>query len=210
MRGALERMDEQPDEAFYTYPRMVYHIDEEAVEAVTQLYREYFRPGGDTLDLMSSWVSHLPEEVTYGRVVGLGMNAGELQANPRLSAYYVQNLNEEPNLPFEDDSFDQAAICVSVDYLVRPLAVFYELRRVLRPGGPLVITFSNRCFPSKVIGAWLRLNETQRMLWVKGYFAETGGWENVHALDRSPCRGGDPLYAVIGYAGKVQREEADA
>ena len=197
---AFQRTDESNDAAFYRAPRFVYHIDEGAVKQVTALYRQYFSPHGDTLDLMSSWVSHFPEEMPLGRVAGLGMHAAELNANPRLSEGVVHDLNRDPALPFEDHVFDQAAICVSVDYLVQPLAVFDGLARVLRPGAPLVVTFSNRCFPTKAIKAWLRLDDEQRIAWVKGYFSRTGPWYRVHEQVFRPQHG-DPLYAVIGYAG---------
>ena len=147
--GAFDKYDEEPDETFYASARIVTHIDERAVAAVTQLYREYFPPGGDILDLMSSWVSHLPPEVEYRRVVGHGMNKAELVRNPRLSEYFVQNLNTNPRLPLPDATFDGAGICVSVQYLTDPVAVLREVGRVLKPGAPLVITFSNRCFPQK-------------------------------------------------------------
>src|SRR5215210_7612636 len=146
---AFGRYDETPDEEFYRLPRFVTHIDDGAIAAVTQLYREFFPPGGEILDLMSSWVSHLPSEVAYRRVIGLGMNEVELRRNDRLDSYLVQNLNTNPELPFGDAEFDGAGICVSIDYLTRPAEVLREVGRVLRVGSPLIITFSNRCFPSK-------------------------------------------------------------
>ena len=109
---AFSRYDETPDEEFYRVPRLVTHIDEQAIAAVTQLYRESFPPGGDILDLMSSWVSHLPPEIGYRRVIGLGMNEVELQRNDRLAAYVVHNLNMNPRLPFGDAEFDGVGICV--------------------------------------------------------------------------------------------------
>src|SRR5207248_8718713 len=115
--------------------------------------------GGAILDLMSSWVSHLPPEVAYERVVGLGMNEVELKANPRLTTWLVHDLNADPRVPFEDDEFDAAMICVSIQYLVQPVTVIRDIGRVVRPGGPLVITFSNRCFPTKAIMLWQSLND---------------------------------------------------
>jgi SAM-dependent methyltransferase len=191
------RDDESADALFYRAPRFVTHIDGPAIAAVAQLYRECFPAGGAILDLMSSWVSHLPDDVSYGRVVGLGMNAEELAANPRLDAWLVQDLNQEPRLPFADGEFDAAGICVSVDYLIRPVDVLREVGRVLRPGGPLVITFSNRCFPTKVIAAWLTLDDAEHLDLVARYLEDAGTWAGIERLDRSPSAGGDPLYAVI-------------
>jgi SAM-dependent methyltransferase len=194
----FRRMDESPDAEFYEMPRLVTHIDDAAIAAVTELYREHFPPGGAVVDLMSSWVSHLPAEVGYRRVVGLGMNATELTANPRLDAWVVHDLNEEPRLPFGDAEFDAGGICVSVDYLIRPVEVLRECGRVIRPGGPLVVTFSNRCFPTKVIAAWQMLDDAGHLELVARFFAAASNWSAIEQLDRSPTPFGDPLYAVIG------------
>jgi SAM-dependent methyltransferase len=146
---AFRRYDETPDEEFYETPRLVTHIDDRAIAAVTQLYKELFPAGGEVLDLMSSWVSHLPEEGRYRRVVGLGMNEEELKRNPRLDEYVVQNLNRTPELPFGEAEFDGVGICVSIDYLTNPMAVLREVGRVLKVGAPVVITFSNGCLPKR-------------------------------------------------------------
>ena len=198
--SGFRRADESPDEEFYGTPRLVTHIDDRAIAAVTQLYRELFPAGGAVLDLMSSWVSHLPPEVEYGRVVGLGMNEEELRRNPRLDDHVVQNLNETPKLPFSDGEFDGAGCCVSVDYLTRPVEVLREVGRVLKPGAPVVITFSNRCFPTKAIEVWHRLDDAGHVRLVESYLQDAGSFEGVKSQDRSPRRiFSDPLYAVIGY-----------
>ena len=194
---AFHRQDESPDEFFYNQPRFVTHIDDAAIAAVTQLHREYLPPGGAILDLMSSWVSHLPPEATYDRVVGLGLNQAELTRNPRLDAFVVQNLNTEPKLPFEDNTFDGAAITVSVDYLTQPVTVLRDLGRVLTTGAPVVISFSNRCFPSKAVAVWHQLDDVGRLELVARYLEAAGTWQDIEKHDRSPSEWGrDPLFAV--------------
>lgn len=196
---AFRRYDEAPDEEFYKEPRLVTHIDERAIAAVTQLYREFFPEGGAILDLMSSWVSHLPPEIVYERVVGLGMNEEELRRNPRLDEYVVQNLNRTPELPFRDEEFDGVGICVSIDYLTCPVEVLREVGQVLKVRAPVVITFSNRCFPTKAVAVWHQLDDRGHMKLVERYLQETGNFRNIRSLDRSPRRlFSDPLYAVIG------------
>lgn len=143
------RMDESSDAVFYDTPRLVYHIDDAAVSALTKYYSENLKEGDDVLDICSSWVSHYPKDFKGGKVVGLGMNAYELSQNPQLNDYVVKDLNVEPVFPFDDASFDKVTCVVSVDYLNKPLEVFKEIGRVLRPGGEAIISMSNRCFPTK-------------------------------------------------------------
>ncbi len=196
---AFARMDESPDEEFYEEPRLVTHIDDRAIAAVTQLYRETLPAGGAVLDLMSSWISHLPPEMAFRQVVGLGMNEPELRANPRLTAYTVQNLNDRPTLPYADGEFAAACICVSVDYLVKPIEVIRDIGRVVTPGGPLVITFSNRCFPTKAVAIWHHLTGEGHQQLVESYLTEAGNWEQVRSATPIPeDASGDPLYAVLG------------
>ena len=147
---------------------------------------------------MSSWVSHLPEDVVYASVVGHGMNEEELAANARLSRWFVQDLNIEPSLPLADDAFDGACLCVSVQYLQRPVEVFRDVARVLRPGAPFVVSFSNRCFPTKAVAIWQGLSspDQQRLI---GAYMRRAGFINV-AEDAAIPPAGDPLWVVIGIA----------
>ena len=183
---AFRKEDETPDTEFYAEPRLVNHIDDYAIAAVGEAYRRFLPPGGDYLDLMSSWVSHFPPDFPRNRIVGHGMNEAELQANPALESYFLQDLNEDPVLPFEDDSFDGVVICVSVQYLTRPVDVFREIGRVLKPGCPLVVAFSNRCFPMKAVRIWTVLDDNGHASLVAAYAAESGAFEDAEAFDLSP------------------------
>lgn len=197
----FERVDETPDPDFYTEARFVQHIDEYAIEAIRDFYRRQLPAGGAILDLMSSWVSHLPGDVSYGRVSGLGMNTAELKANPRLDDWCVHDLNAHPVLPYEADTFDAAVITVSIQYLVQPVAVFQDLARVLRSGAPLIVTFSNRCFPTKAIAAWQMLDDAGHGELVGLYFRLAGCYEHPNAYRlRPPDAPGDPAFAVMATA----------
>src|SRR5215472_6538404 len=132
--GAFARIDEEDDEAFYEPARLVTHIDDHAVRVLTGLYREVLPAGGVLLDLMSSWVSHLPPDIDYAEIIGHGMNTQELAANPRFDRWFVQNFNRDPQLPVADASVDAAMICVSIQYLERPVELLGEVARVLRSG----------------------------------------------------------------------------
>jgi SAM-dependent methyltransferase len=191
----FRREDESPDGGFYREPRFVTHIDEATIEALTALYREVIPEGAEVLDLMSSWVSHLPEGVFYGRVSGLGMNEAELAENPQLSDYAVQDLNAEPELPYDDASFDVALNAVSVQYLTRPVEVFASVRRVLRPGGLHIVACSHRMFPTKAVAVWRALGREDRVRLVGSYFTLAGGYDEPRFLDRSPA-GADPLWVI--------------
>ncbi len=191
----FERIDEGDDAAFYAEPRFVTHIDAATIDALTAFYRERIPAGERVLDLMSSWVSHLPEDVTYASVVGHGMNAPELAANPRLDAWHVQNLNADTALPWPDGSFDAALIAVSVQYLTRPIEIFAELARLLVPGGQLIISTSHRCFPTKAVWAFRELPPAERVRLIGFYLQRAGGFEALEFQDRSPT-GADPLWIV--------------
>ena len=167
---AFAKQDPSPDPLFYAQPRFVTHIDDRAIGCVTQLYRNSFEPGSVLLDLMSSWVSHLPEDVVYGPVTGLGMNREELDANRRLSRRIVQDLNRDPVLPLDDGAFDGAAVCVSVQYLERPVEVAHEVAGGRRPHGELVSLYLDRA-----------------------------GFERIEARQHLlRDRRGDPLWSVVG------------
>jgi SAM-dependent methyltransferase len=194
--AAFAKEDPSPDAEFYAFPRFVTHIDDDAIAVVTQAYRETLPPRGTVLDLMSSWVSHLPEDVTYASVVGHGMNEEELAANPRLSRWFVQDLNIDPVLPLADGMFDSACLCVSVQYLQRPVDVFREVRRALGPGAPFVVSFSNRCFPTKAVAIWQSLAgpDQQRLV---GAYMRAAGFTDVSEHAVMPLQG-DPLWIVTG------------
>lgn len=192
--GFFDRTDPSDDAVFYAPERLVTHIDDRAIEEVGRLYTE-LDVSGRVLDLMSSWISHFeapPEHLTV-----LGMNADELAANPMADARVVHDLNQDPTLAFDDAVFDDVVCCVSVDYLVRPLEVFAEVQRVLRPGGRFVCTFSNRCFPTKAIQGWLMLDDRQRMDLVGIYFDLASGFTAATKDTRLNGMGSDPLLAVV-------------
>ncbi|MFC5365720.1 class I SAM-dependent methyltransferase [Salinirubrum litoreum] len=184
------------DRDFYVSPRFVHHVDEQFRERLTALYRRELPADARVLDLMSSWVSHLPPDASYPRVVGHGLNRAELAANDRLDDSFVQNLNADQSLPFDDHSFDAVLIAVSVQYLQYPTAVFREIARVLAPGGVLAVSFSNRMFPQKAIRAWRAASMDARADLVRRYCDAAGGFESVETLRETPATG-DPFYAVV-------------
>ncbi|MGI4852661.1 MAG: class I SAM-dependent methyltransferase [Janthinobacterium lividum] len=194
---AFHKQDGSDDAEFYAPARLVTHIDEAATRALTAYYRLTLPAGGVLLDLMSSWISHLPPETEFAEVIGQGMNAEELRANARLSRSFVQDLNRSAVLQFEDDSCDAAMCCVGVQYLQRPLEVFAEVGRVLRPGAPFIVSFSNRCFPTKAVAIWRSLNDQGHAALVRLYLERSG----FHDISTNVLRDGsdsDPLIAVTG------------
>jgi SAM-dependent methyltransferase/FKBP-type peptidyl-prolyl cis-trans isomerase 2 len=208
--GSFSREDETPDAHFYRKPRFVHHTDRRAVETITQLYADLLRPGMRVLDLMTSWLSHLPQDLELDSVTGLGLNAAELEANERLNRRVQHDLNLAPTLPFESDAFDAVICTVSVEYLARPFEVFKEVARVLRNDGLFVVTFSNRWFPPKAIRVWTELLEFERLGLVSEYFMDSGRFKNLEtfAVRGYPrpvddkyfpqLRYSDPVYAVYG------------
>jgi SAM-dependent methyltransferase len=194
--GAFDRIDEGDDGAFYVPPRLVTHIDDGAIAALTDCYRGLLPEDGAVFDLMSSWVSHLPSELKLAECVGHGMNEAELAANPRLTRWFVQDLNRNPALPLDGAHFDAVLCCVSVQYLQRPIEVFAEVRRVLKPGASFVVSFSNRCFWTKAVAIWRAL-DIQRHAGLVRLYAERAGFASVEARLLADGRESDPLVAIV-------------
>jgi SAM-dependent methyltransferase/FKBP-type peptidyl-prolyl cis-trans isomerase 2 len=204
------RADEQKDTLFYENPRLVQHIDDTAIENVSAIYAKFLTPGMKVLDLMSSWQSHIPENIDLSEVVGLGLNKQELAQNPRLTDYLVHDLNENPLIPFGNAEFDAIICTASIEYLTKPFDVYRELGRILKPGGVLVVTFSNRWFPPKAIRIWSQIHEFERVGMVAEYFLESSLFTNfstfsIRGLPRpdhdkyaKQFALSDPIYAVAG------------
>jgi SAM-dependent methyltransferase len=201
------KLDESNDVEFYSLPRFVTHVDDGFIQQLTDLYRERLQPHSRVFDMMSSWVSHLPEEMEFAHVEGHGLNQEELARNPQLNHFFVQNLNHNQLLPLPDQSFDAVLNTVSVQYLQFPEAVFAEIYRILKPGGIAIISFSNRMFYQKAIQAWRDGSESDRVALVKRYFAAIPGFSPPEVIARQSTvpsflqmlgvGGGDPFYAVI-------------
>jgi SAM-dependent methyltransferase len=201
------KLDEDDDALFYAEPRFVQHLDGGFRARLTQLYRQRIPPGAVVLDLMSSWVSHLPNDVTYQEVIGHGLNARELEANPRLNRFWVQNLNTDQTLPLEEASVDAALIVAGWQYLQLPEAIAAELRRVIRPGGQLIVAFSNRLFAQKAPQIWLNGSDRDRLTSVATILMAQG-WPQPEILaEATRAEGplgwlggsGDPFFAVIAH-----------
>jgi SAM-dependent methyltransferase len=206
------KLDETDDSLFYSFPRFVTHVDEAFIDQLTTLYRNRLKPQTRILDLMSSWVSHLPDDIAFAHIEGHGMNAEELAKNSQLDHYFIQDLNQNPKLPLSDQDFDAVLICVSVQYLQYPEAIFSEIHRILKPGGISIVSFSNRMFYQKAIAAWREGTETSRVELVKGYFnsVQVNGLpgfnspEIISTQSKTPLfmqmlgiGGTDPFYGVI-------------
>jgi SAM-dependent methyltransferase len=197
------RLDESPDAEFYNFPRKVVHIDEAAIATVKQVFREVLPPHGVVLDLLSSWRSHWPEGFPKRRLTGLGLNAEEMADNPDLDDYVVHDVNANPCLPFAADTFDAALLTVSIQYLTQPIAVFRDVNRLLKPGGPFVVVFSNRMFPTKAVAIWRMLNDQQHFDLIASYFQQAGNFVALETHDHTPAALAytDPVYVVMARKG---------
>ncbi len=201
----FSRQDELDDSNFYRASRLVVHIDDAAITALTDVFRRHIPANARVLDLMSSYRSHLPSEVSYRDVIGLGMNAEEMRANSQLNTFVVHNLNTQPTLPFEDASFDAVLNSVSIQYLTHPVEVMREVTRVLRPGGVSIVAFSNRMFPTKAIHIWYNGDDEDHIRLVQLYYTLASGYSSLK-IERHEEKiphswfhqGHDPLFAIIG------------
>lgn len=188
----FRRMDESVDTEFYTHPRFVQHIDDGCIAALTQYYANEL-PRGSVLDLCSSWVSHLPKGY---EATGIGLNKAELDANPALTRRLVQDLNVSPSIPYRENEFDAVICNVSIDYLSKPLEIMREIHRVLKSGSRAHMAFSNRCFPTKVVSKWLKIEDEERPRMVADYFhfASANAFKNIEIVEAETPH--DPLWIV--------------
>jgi len=193
------RLDEDPDPDFYDMARKVVHIDDNAIAAVKQFFRDTLPTDGVFLDLMSSWRSHWPPDMSKQQLVGLGMNAEEMSENPDLDDFIIHDLNANPRLPFEDGAFDAVVVTVSIQYMTQPVAVFREVNRILKPRGLFAVIFSNRMFPTKAVAIWRGLDDRQHAELIAAYFKQAGDFTAIEAQDRTPQGLGhtDPVYVVM-------------
>jgi SAM-dependent methyltransferase len=193
------RLDESPDPAFYDMPRKVVHIDDHAIAAIQRFFRDTLPTDGVILDLMSSWRSHWPGAMSKQQLVGLGMNAEEMSENPDLDEFVIHDLNADPQLPFEEATFDAVVVTVSIQYMTRPVDVFREVNRILKPSGLFAVIFSNRMFPTKAVAIWRSLNDRQHAELIAAYFQQAGNFTAVEAQDRTPQVSDytDPVYVVM-------------
>ena len=216
------RADESSDTDFYSSPRFVYHIDDNAVSLTRKYYSQVLPRKGRILDFCSSWVSHFPqghEEMAVKtakgelaaddsplEVIGMGMNKAELEANPILSGRILQDLNTDPVIPESVAPLDAATCVVSIDYIVDPLKVLSTLKERMVPGGTVHLVISNRCFPTKAVGRWLKVGEQEKLNMV-GDYLWWSGWRDIEILTLCDGQGGggwfglsrnDPLWVVRG------------
>ena len=201
------KLDTGNDREFYDVPRFVTHVDGGFIDRLTNLYHDRLTPNTRIFDMMSSWVSHLPDDIQFEHIYGHGLNGEELAKNPRLDEYFVQNLNQDQKIPLADASVDAVLNTVSVQYLQYPEAIFAEVYRILKPDGIAIFSFSNRMFYHKAIEAWRDGSENDRVELVKGYFKSVPGFsepESIVHVSQVPdflrmvgISGGDPFYAVI-------------
>jgi len=204
----FERVDELDDDVFYVKERKVHHLDAYARKTISDIYANAIKPGDHVLDLMSSWESHIHDDIENIKVSGLGMNGIELQANPMLDDYQLYNLNKDPLIPYANDTFDVVICTASVEYLTNPLKVFKQINRVLKTGGKCIMTFSNRWFPSKAILLWSEIHEFERLGLVMEYFKQSGWQGDINTLSSkglhrpiddphyAKTQVSDPVYAV--------------
>ena len=200
-----DKSDISDDEIFYQQPRFVHHLSDSFRTRLTTLYSEYLLNHHIILDLMSSWVSHLPTNIRYKKVIGHGMNEAELSSNERLDRFFVQNLNKKQNMPIEDSSVDVGLIVAGWQYLQYPEKVSLELSRVIKSDSLLIISFTNRAFWTKAPNIWTYSSEEKRIEYVTSVLT-SNGWRIEKILNEKTqdkklfgfySSESDPFFSVI-------------
>ena len=197
--------DNEDDNIFYKNARLVHHLDIGFRNRLTKLYKEVLKEESTVLDFMSSWVSHLPEELSFKEVIGHGLNEEELKRNKRLDRYWVQNVNKTTNLPLEVKSIDYCLITAGWQYLQYPEDIAKEIKRVIKDDGLIIVSFSNRAFWTKTPKIWLENNDQNRINYIKSVLVAQGWKEPRHIAEETYQNKvfgtlkikGDPFFSVI-------------
>jgi SAM-dependent methyltransferase len=213
------RQDSSPDTSFYSSPRFVTHIDDAAISSLQSYYATVLPTKGRILDFCSSWISHYPPSIERAavqtndlKITGMGMNKAELDANKLLNnGRLLIDLNSNPEgiVPAlrsasaigsseeEDDLLDASTCVVSIDYLTSPLPVLRSILSATKPGGTIHLTISNRCFPTKAMSRWLRVDEEERLLMV-GDYLHFAGWKGIEIVELSDGKVDQPEQEAEG------------
>ena len=187
-------------------PRLGVHIDDGAIAAISNLFKQQVPANSEILDLMSSWRTHWPADHPKAKMVGLGLNQVELMENTDLDEFVVHDVNRNPELPFEDDSFDAVLITVSAQYLTKPIETFAQVNRILRPGGIFIVSFSNRMFATKAVLIWRNSTDRGRVDLVGTYMESAQNFEDIQAtfLNSQTSPPDDPMFAVYSRKAKTE------
>jgi SAM-dependent methyltransferase len=214
---AFSRIDESDDHDFYRKGRFKSHLDASALATVEKLISSVIVEEKPViLDLMAGWDSHIPASLKPEHVVGLGIDESELCRNQSLDERLVHDLNRDPRLPFDDDSFDVVLNTISVQYLTRPFDVFIEVERVLKPGGLHLVIFSNRMFNTKAVKIWYQSSPEERVWLVEDFFAVANFSKTRTLVSEGRPRPEDDRYAGSGlpadpvYAVFAEKEGGDS
>jgi len=202
----FQRNDDVIDSEFYSQPRYINHLDEAAQAQLKAVYHDLIPAHSVVLDLMSSINSHIEQGHDLAKVIGLGLNKKELEANPILDERIIHDINQNQRLPFDDASFDTVVCSLSIEYITQPSKLFDEVARILRPGGRFIISFSNRWFPTKAVQVWNNLHDFERIGLVMEYFIESAHFSDINTYslrgiprpedDKHNTPLSDPIYVV--------------
>ena len=199
------KIDNSDDKTFYYQPRFVHHLSVSFRDRLTNLYSNYLCNHHIILDLMSSWVSHLPSNNKFKKVIGHGMNESELKSNNRLDSYWIQDLNKNQRMPIEDSTVDIGLIVAGWQYLQYPEKVSSELSRIIKRDSLLIISFTNRAFWTKSPHIWTNSSELERIEYVKSVLSDNG-WSLVKIFNEKTYDNklfgfysvvSDPFFSII-------------
>lgn len=175
------RKIEDDDAVFYDAVDSKPPVDQVAIEQLKLFFAHQLKDNTKILDLMAAPDSYLPEQFTLLDVTGLGVKESDMQQNPVLNHRVVHDLNRSPKLPFEDHEFDTIICSFAIEYMTKPQKVFLELSRILKPGGKVIISFSEHFYQKKVIALWEDVHPFERMGVVLEYFRQSGQFENLRS-----------------------------
>lgn len=177
-------------------------IEDEAASSLTNHYSFYLKDNMSVLEFGAAENSYLPEALNLEHHVGVGANQKLMNLNPSLTESFVVDLNnvdEERGIDSDElkklgaEKFDVIIMANTIDFLSSPREVFKSAWALLKPGGLMIVSFTNREAYSQKFGRaqnkmWEDRNDDQHM-WICGSFFQFSagdGWEGLKGFDISP------------------------
>ncbi|MBF0478323.1 MAG: hypothetical protein HQL26_02470 [Candidatus Omnitrophica bacterium] len=171
-------MFEIKSSGFVSHSQIHSYLGEDFDRIVAENYSKYIPQGGRVLDLMSGYHTHIGENLNLNQAAGVGLNAYEMYANPKLTSFNLQDLNTNPKFPSDwNEHFDAVIMTSGIAYLTSPQDVFRSAAKTLKPGGVFMLAFDRHFLVPEAMPLWETFSNEERLAFVLKKLELAGGFK---------------------------------